>query len=145
MITEQKETAGTVSAAPAAAKYEGLPSSIRTSSINHFDLFDNGGILGILQAAAPERVRMADLADSLGITTRQVRKEVETYRRAGIPICSSQSGQDGGYWLAGGEGDTKAYQERVKKTAVNRLKLVNQMRKAAAEQQPGFWDNGSGK
>ncbi len=138
----QKQTAGTVTAIPAAAKREGFSSSIRASSISRFDAIDNGGILGILQAAAPDRVRMADLADELGMTTRQVRKEVEALRRAGIPICSSQSGYAGGYWLAGGEADMKAYQERAKKTAVNRLKLVNQMRKAAAEKQPGFWDSG---
>lgn len=126
-----------------------LPQTRTLSITNFYDVYntpteDYGGILGILQAAAPDRVRMGDLADALGITTRQVRKEVELLRRRGIPVCSSQSGIDGGYWLSGGDGELQAYAARAKKTAVNRLKLVNQMRKNAAEQQPTLFDAAGG-
>ena len=78
-------------------------------------------IADILGTGKQNAVTGATLADRLGCSTRELAAAIERERRAGAPICASQS-RPMGFYLAADEYELAEYCQQVKSRAINLFK-----------------------
>jgi len=63
--------------------------------------------------------------------TKILRSIITDLRREGVPIMSSQSARDGGYWIAAAGSELDAYCKRLKQHALKKLVQVANLKKMA--------------
>lgn len=78
-------------------------------------------VTDILKTGKENATPGAELAALLGCSLRELTAAIERERRAGAPICASQS-YPMGYYLAADEYELAEYCEQVKSRAVNLFK-----------------------
>lgn len=78
-------------------------------------------VADILGTGKQNAITGATLADRLGCSPRELAAAIERERRAGVPICASQS-RPMGFYLAADENELAEYCQQVKSRAVNLFK-----------------------
>ena len=84
----------------------------------------NALILKALQTRP--KVTREELVSMTGLTDRKVRREIESMRRDGVPICSSL---DGGYSLAKSPYELEEFLDRYTRTAKKILSTGGKMKR----------------
>jgi len=102
--TEARETIRMYPSSPAASVYHNIPTASR-SFVDHLGFGED------------EAVRASELSKRTGLTVREIGREVEAARRAGVPIC----GNSHGYFIAVVESErvacVRSLRHRVKEIA----------------------------
>jgi hypothetical protein len=61
--------------------------------------------------------------------TKALRVLITRLREEGVPVMSSQSKHDGGYWIAANSFEINEYCEKLKNTAIGKLSRIAKMKK----------------
>lgn len=84
-------------------------------------------LLDIIPKTRESALNMRELADLLGITTRQL-KYVIFSMRAEYPICSSDDPKTGGYWLSENQTDIGDTIRMLEHRIESQIKTIKRMR-----------------